>query len=58
MKVLDTRIYEDGEVVWFKVKLERNTDILSQELFTQNNIENAKKEAVREFLNRLMENNS
>lgn len=54
MKVLDTRGYEGhNQEWWFKVKLERNTDVLLQELFTQNDIDNAKKEAVKEFLAKL-----
>lgn len=55
MKVLEIKIINDETEVWFRVKLDRNTSVLSQELFTQNDIDNAKKEAIREFLAKLYE---
>jgi hypothetical protein len=56
MRVLDRRV--DKDEVWFKVKLDRNTDILSQELFTQSDMEAAKGQAIVDFLKRLLENNT
>jgi len=47
--VLETKV-ENNEV-WIKVKLERNTDILQKELYTEQDIKNAKEDAIIEFLN-------
>ena len=52
MKVLETKCIE-GNIVWFKVELIRSTEVLSQELFTQDNVNYHKKEAVKEFLAKL-----
>lgn len=47
--ILETKV-ENNEV-WIKVKLERNTDILQKELYTEQDIKNAKEDAIIEFLN-------
>lgn len=54
MKVIASNIDSDGNI-WFAVELLRNTDILAQELFTQADIEAAKQQGVKEFLNKLVE---
>ena len=56
MKILDRKIVQGD--VWFHVELDRNTDVVAQELFTQSDVEHFKKEAVREFLDKLLENNT
>jgi hypothetical protein len=57
MKVLDSRVFEgDKGEAWFRVELGRNTNILEKELFTQDDIEAAKREAVKEFLYGLYHN--
>jgi hypothetical protein len=48
--VLASDIDANGDV-WFKVKLNRSTDVLVKELFTAQDIKYFKKEAVEEFLN-------
>jgi len=56
MKVLDYRI-TDTEV-WFRLELEKSTQILERELFTQEDIDAAKMEGKRELLNKILENNT
>lgn len=55
MKVLDRKVTENNEV-WFKVELVRSTEVLSQELFTQEDVNYHKNEAVKEFLAKLYDN--
>lgn len=57
MKVISTKIDEQGKA-WFNLELDRNTDILAKELFTEDDINNAKQQGLRDFLSKLVENNS
>ncbi len=50
MKVLESTVDKITNKVWLNVELDRSSDILSKELFTANDVENAKKQAVVEFL--------
>lgn len=47
--VLDTLIDHDNSL-WFKVKLERNIDVLARELFTKEDVEAANNDAVIAFI--------
>jgi len=56
MKILDKNVTADA--VWFRVQLDRSTDVLVQELFTQSDIDAAKMEGKRELLDKILENNT
>lgn len=53
MKVLATKVINDDTEIWFRVELERNTQILAQELFTKDDVAEARRMAVRDFLDGL-----
>ncbi len=48
MKVIDKRVTDDE--VWLKVKLDRSTDILADELFTWNEVMFYQEKAIKDFL--------
>ncbi len=48
--VLDTRCNDYGDV-WFKVKLERNADVLVKKLYTEQDLNIIINEKIKEFLN-------
>lgn len=51
--VLETKF--EGDDVWFKVALGRNTDILEKILFTDREVDLLKKKAIKEYLHNLID---
>lgn len=52
MRVLNSKVDKDNKV-WLEVELVRSTDVLLNQLYTPDDLEYAREEAVREFLNSL-----
>lgn len=50
MKVLESYVSDSGET-WFRVELERSTDILEKELFTRTDVRLMNDTAIMQFLN-------
>lgn len=54
IKVIAAKVDNEG-ICSFIVKLDRTTDILAKELFTQADIDAAKQQGIKEFLEKLGE---
>ncbi len=51
--ILDTKV--EGDEIWLKVALGRNTDILEKILFTDSEVTSLKRQAIKEYLHNYVE---
>lgn len=54
MKVIASHVTDNKET-WFRVELDRNTDITVQRLYTPAEVEELQRQAVKKFLDNLFE---